>query len=356
MALEAVLVRDASAVAEVRRRAEAAAGRLGFPEEARARAAIVATELATNVVKYAGSGEVLVSAYEDDTGAGLEILALDRGPGMADPGACLDDGYSTGGSAGTGLGAVRRQAQAFDLHSARGQGTAVVARLEPQPERRSGGSHPPLEPRWSGLAVPLAGEAACGDAYCVRPRTEGGWTVVVADGLGHGPQAAEASSAAVRLFRDREGEGAGAILSAVHAGLRHTRGGAVSVARYEADRDTLVFAGLGNVLAAVVTPLGEVRRTLTHSGTAGHVARRIQEFEYPFPPNGLLVMHSDGIASAWSLDPYPGLVAAHPSLIAGVLYRDFGRGRDDATVVVARGGQGSGRGAPPGAGPRGAAP
>ena len=332
--MEAVAVRDASAVAEVRRRAEAAAGRLGFPEEARSRAAIVATELATNIVKYAEPGEVLIAPYEDDTGAGLEIVALDRGPGMADAGACLGDGYSTGGSAGTGLGAVRRQSQVFDLYSAPGRGTVIVARLEARPEARRAA---PPAPRWSGLAVPLAGEAVCGDAYCLRTHPEGGWTLVVADGLGHGPQAAEASGAAIHLFRDRETDGPKDILSAVHAGLRHTRGGAVSVARYEAERGILVFAGLGNVLAAVATPRGEIRRTLSHSGTAGHVARRIQEFEYPFPPGALLVMHSDGIASAWSLDPYPGLTAAHPSLIAAVLYRDFGRGRDDATVVVARG-------------------
>ena len=335
--MESVPVAEASAVAEARRRTEALADRLGFPEEARSRAAIVATELATNVVKYGGGGEVLVAPYEDSTGAGLQLVALDRGPGMADPGACLGDGYSTGGSAGTGLGAVRRLSQAFDLHSAPGQGTAIVARLEAHPTGRPG--RPGPVPAWAALAVPLKGEPVCGDSYCLRPFGEaasGGWTVVLADGLGHGPQAAEASDAAIHLFRDREADAPREILQAVHAGIRHTRGGAVSVARYEPHRDVLVFAGLGNVLGAVVAPHGEVRRTLSHAGTAGHVARRIQEFEYPFPPGSLFVMHSDGIGSGWSLEPYPGLAAAHPALLAAVLYRDFGRGRDDAGVVVAR--------------------
>jgi hypothetical protein len=50
----------------------------------------------------------------------------------------------------------------------------------------------------------------------------------------------------------------------------------------------------------------------------------------------LLVMHSDGLATHWNLDQYPGLVGRRPSLIAGVLYRDFARGRDDVTVVVAK--------------------
>ena len=48
-------------------------------------------------------------------------------------------------------------------------------------------------------------------------------------------------------------------------------------------------------------------------------------------------MHSDGLTTHWTLERLPGLAARHPSLIAGVLYRDFKRGRDDVTVVVARG-------------------
>jgi len=50
----------------------------------------------------------------------------------------------------------------------------------------------------------------------------------------------------------------------------------------------------------------------------------------------MLVLHSDGLVSHWSLDAYPGLAARDPSLIAGILYRDFTRGRDDVTVVVAK--------------------
>jgi hypothetical protein len=73
-----------------------------------------------------------------------------------------------------------------------------------------------------------------------------------------------------------------------------------------------------------------------HNGIAGHEARRIHEFSYPFPDDGLLVLHSDGLKSQWSLDGYPGLAERDPALIAGILFRDFNRGRDDVTVVVAR--------------------
>ena len=47
-------------------------------------------------------------------------------------------------------------------------------------------------------------------------------------------------------------------------------------------------------------------------------------------------MHSDGISARWSLDDYPGLVRRHPGVVAGLLYRDFQRESDDATVIVVR--------------------
>ena len=74
---------------------------------------------------------------------------------------------------------------------------------------------------------------------------------------------------------------------------------------------------------------------VSYNGTVGHEVRKIREFTYLWPKGGLLVMHSDGLGTQWRLDRYPGLIARHPSLIAGVLYRDFNRGRDDVTVLVA---------------------
>ena len=326
-----VPVTEASQVAEARRRAVAVAQGLGFGETAAGRVAIVATELSTNLVKYGTAGEILVGTFEDETGTGVEVLALDRGVGLSNIDDALRDGHSTGGSAGTGLGAVRRQSQAFDVISWPGKGTAVVARLQ---EISTSAAAARALATIGAITVPLKGETANGDAYCVRRRGDG-WTAIVADGLGHGPLAAKASDEAVRLFRKHEHERPGSILAAVHAGLGHTRGGAVSVARYDADKGIVTVAGIGNVVGAVIGA-GGTKRTISLPGTAGHVARRIQEFEYPLDPEGLFVMCSDGIGTAWSLDAYPGLIGAHPSLIAGVLYRDFTRVRDDATVIVVR--------------------
>ena len=95
----AVSVLEQSGVAEARRRASDVAERQGFSSEDVGRVALVATELATNVIKHASGGELLIGSYSDDAGSGVEVLALDKGPGMADVQACLADGYSSAGPA-----------------------------------------------------------------------------------------------------------------------------------------------------------------------------------------------------------------------------------------------------------------
>ncbi len=328
--MNSVPVTEASQVAEARRCAAATAKRLGFDETATGRVALVATELATNLVKYATGGELLVGTYEHGAETGVELLALDRGNGLADAEGALADGHSTGGTAGLGLGAVRRQSQDFEVISSLGRGMAVLSRLA---AARTRPPHPPMA-EFGAVSVPLKGQAANGDTHCFRPHGDG-WTLVVADGLGHGTEAAKASNEAVGIFRDHEDGSPEKIVEAIHAGLRATRGGAVSVARYDAVRGTVAFCGLGNVAGTTVQG-GTAHGTVVLAGTAGHNARRIQAFDYPLAPGGLFVLCSDGIGSGWSLADYPGLAEAHPALVAAVIYRDFARTRDDATVAVAR--------------------
>ena len=79
---------------------------------------------------------------------------------------------------------------------------------------------------------------------------------------------------------------------------------------------------------------------VSHNGTAGHSARRIQEFTYPWSSDALLVLYSDGLVSHIHPERYPGLLKRDPDLIAATLYRDYARRRDDATVAVARERQG----------------
>jgi hypothetical protein len=110
----------------------------------------------------------------------------------------------------------------------------------------------------------------------------------------------------------------------------------VSVARIEFRESRVRFAGLGNVAGTVVAA-GKLHTMVSHSGTAGHEARHIREFQYPWTSDSLIVMHSDGLSSHWDLASFPGLLHRHPSVVSGVLYREAARERDDACVMVGKG-------------------
>jgi len=327
----AVRVTESSQVAAARREACRAGAALGFPEPELGRVAIIATELATNLVRHGSGGELLVADHDDALGKRLDLTALDQGSGMADLSACLRDGFSTAGSPGTGLGAVMRQATAFDVFTRIGGGTAILARVQP---RVASGAGTAARVAVAGVCLAKAGETECGDAWAFMPQGSA-CTVMLADGLGHGPLAAAASGLAAATFTRAANRDPADITRTLHDALRVTRGAAVSVVRLDFAGGTATFCGIGNVAGSLLNGT-TIRRMVTLNGTAGAAARRIQAFGYPLERGTVAILFSDGLVSSWTLDPYPGLLSHDPALIAGVLYRDFVRGRDDVTVVVAK--------------------
>ncbi len=323
-------VADQSQVAEVRREAAAIGRNTGLGEDDLGRLAIGATELAPNQLKHAGGGEILVGVYDDDTGAGVEIVGIDRGRGIRSLEESFRDGHSTAGSAGQGLGSLRRQSDVFDIASWPDRGTAILSRIG---IRESGRRYrPPRRFAWGGMSVAMPGEEYCGDAFSVRA-DEGRLAVLVADGLGHGPIAAAASTAAMRAFVGVDGVAPTDALRIINDALRPTRGAAIALLRLDASGAQ--YAGMGNIAGAILRRDG-ISRMVSVAGTAGVTQLKVRVFTYPAGPGALIVLASDGVATSWQLDPYPGLSQKHPTLIAAVLFRDFSRRRDDATVVVIR--------------------
>jgi hypothetical protein len=190
------------------------------------------------------------------------------------------------------------------------------------------------------VCVPIAGERECGDAWAACD-DDGALAVLLADGLGHGEAAAVAAEAATRTFVASATRGEAdprRLLETVHGALRPTRGAAVSVATIDRREGAVRFAGIGNV-AGVIVPVGEptaTRSLVALSGIVGHQMRTLQEFVYPLPASALLILASDGVRPMWRFENYPGLARRHPSIVAATLWRDYGRGRDDASVVVTR--------------------
>jgi anti-sigma regulatory factor (Ser/Thr protein kinase) len=318
-----IRARDDSGVGEARRAARRLARDVGMADVGVEQAAIVATEACRNLVMHGRGGELVLTPVAG--GAAIDVLALDRGPGIADVAKAMNDGYSTAGTAGQGLGAIARIAAVVDVYSLPAKGTVLLARV---------GKAPRLPLDVGAVCVAVAGEAECGDAWWVE--SPGGHpAVLVVDGLGHGARAAEAARAAVTAFEKHAALPVDRMIESLHAALRPTRGAALAVAQMAAAGGDVRYAGIGNI-SAVLLGSRKVRKMVSLPGTAGHEARTIRTFDYEWPDDGLLIMHSDGIATHWDLGTYPGLAVRHPAAIAGVLYRDFARPRDDVTVVVAR--------------------
>jgi anti-sigma regulatory factor (Ser/Thr protein kinase) len=321
-----VAVREPTHVAEARRRASERAAYFGFDEVTIGRVAIAVTEAATNLLKHAGGGEVVIGPAAGRSATGVQVLALDRGRGMFDVTASLRDGCSTSGTSGTGLGAISRAATTFDLFSQPGQGTVMAATIYPDQ----------VEPlNVAAVSVPLGGEIECGDGWAAWSAGEL-MSVMVCDGLGHGPGAAVATRAALETFRRHAERGAAEILGFVHDALKGTRGAAVAIAELDRRHQTMRYCGIGNISAAILRPQASAQHLISLSGIAGHIMRRVQPFTYEWPYGSILVMHSDGVDGHWALGVGDRLTGKRVDVIAGVLLRDHRRQRDDASVAVVR--------------------
>jgi anti-sigma regulatory factor (Ser/Thr protein kinase) len=316
-------VEEQTQIGHARRVATQVAAASGFDDTDTGRVALIATELATNVLKHAQRGEIHVAAVPGRGARGVEIIAVDRGPGfnLAD---CLPDGYSTGGTRGEGLGAVQRQAQVMDMY-ADARGAVVLARVY-------GKGAADADVTFGATQTRLRDELECGDGWGFAI-SGGEACVLVVDGLGHGPSANEAATACVEAWQAEPLADPVGLMAVLDDAMSGTRGGAVALARYE--NGLLRYAGIGNIAGSLQTLEGS-RGLASHPGIVGVQARRPQPFDFPASAGKLLLMHSDGLQSRWSLRDYPGLVNRHPAVITAVLHRDFNRGRDDVTVFALR--------------------
>lgn len=380
--------------------AAALARRIGLGDHRRAEVVLAVAELVTNMRKHAVDPCLVLRVLRTPETAGVEVVVYDRGPGIGDTGAAMQDGMSTAGTLGVGLGAVRRLADTFEVHSRPGIGTVQVARFWQR------GGPPVTEPLVGGITRPIGGEELCGDAWAARadvrdgdgagedvkewaaprkaasPREQrqpldwaaltgtpsparessrgashpivrrvqgiSGWTappapgpgpalmVMMCDGLGHGPLAALAGQAAVAAFTSGSARTTEHAMRDVDEALRGTRGAAVAIARIEPESRRLLFCGVGNITAALVT--GTTRTNLlSHPGIAGHRTHRLRTYEYELPDGGTLAMHSDGLSDRWTPADLTGLLAHSPAVIAAGLLRHAGTRRDDAGVVIVKG-------------------
>jgi len=305
---------------------------VGLSEPALTRVALIVSEAGKNLIKHTPSGgEVLFRSLQYQQVSGVEILVLDRGPGISDTNEALRHGYRTTGNPWVGLGAIRRVASLFDLYTAPGLGTALLTRLW------SGAlpAHAPLRCLTIGaISIARPGEEIYGDVWAVEQgETQG--TILLADGVGDRLGAAEAAAQAIETFRAKPGLTPQETITLIHTDLQTKSGAAVAAIKIDTAHQTARSVSIGNISGKILTSESSYC-LLAQEGIVGQAIGDIEESVYPWSPESLLIVHSDGMSSNWNLDRYPGLAQHHPSLIAGVLFRDFGRRGEDTTIVVAK--------------------
>lgn len=320
---QVLLIEDVSQVGHARRMAQQLAESLAFDATDAGRVALVATELASNILKHATRGELHLRLFTAPALTGIELLAVDRGAGF-DLHDCLRDGFSTGGTQGIGLGAIGRQADVFDVHSD-ARGSVVMARFYP---RRSNTQ----DLRFGVSQHSLHDDPACGDIWSLA--VQGGRvSALIIDGLGHGEDAEVAARAGEAAFQQRPFDSPERQFEDMHHAMKGTRGGAAAAVHFDALSGGLRFVGIGNIGATLISE-EKTRGLASHPGIVGLQFRKAQAFDHSHAIGHLLVMFSDGLQSRWNLRDYPGLIHRHPAVIAAVLHRDYCRGRDDVTVLV----------------------
>ena len=345
--LHTIAVDGAHCIGEARREAAAAALAIGFNARAVEEVSIIVTELATNLARHTTHGGA-IQFQRVQTGpfngarTGIEIVSVDTGPGIVDVERALAGGFSTAGSLGQGLSAVKRLADVFDIHSRTVDqpgppatnprnhiGTVIAARkwLAAPLGSASGGGF-----EHSVFSRPHPAEKLNGDAF-YRKDLGDVMLVAVFDALGHGSQAHAAARAALDDLETHHLDPLEAIVRGLHQQLRGTRGGVLGLARLDYAARTLSYCGVGNIDARVLrAPVST--RPFSHAGTLGATLPRVEVQTFPWFPGALLVLASDGISTKWDLAQYPGLAERRPSIIAATLLRDFVRAEDDATVAV----------------------
>ncbi|MGF1450896.1 MAG: ATP-binding protein, partial [Opitutales bacterium] len=318
---------ESSAIGALRREAEAYGMARGLNASLAERLRLVVSEAGSNILTHAGRGHLAV--VPSFSGASLSVLAIDKGPGIGDLAKSSRDGFSSrANSAGLGLGSLRRLADDFEIFSTPQQGTVLRCRLdlsEPRPARL----------QVEGLNRPCRHETVSGDQMRIRWH-RGDWWLLLADGLGHGQKAHDASMAAAEVFESEPFESPQECIERIHVALRSTRGAAAGVARVSEDPARVQFCGVGNVEAYFLGFRGRASSLVSKNGTLGHAIRALETVEVDWPPGSALIMNSDGISTRANLQGLRNVAAASLLVVAGVLMRDFGKAHDDCSVLVAR--------------------
>jgi anti-sigma regulatory factor (Ser/Thr protein kinase) len=321
---------DEASVSSARQRVRETGQDANVDKDLIERVAIIASELANNQLAHARQGYFDVKPITREGVRGLEVIAADIGPGIQNPSIAIKDKVSTSGSLGAGLASVLRMADEVEFDNRIFEGTCVLARkFESRPAS--------LCCEIAIMGKPYPGELISGDDG-VFFQSESEFLAGVADGLGHGPEARQASNCAVEALSKTRHMYLDQIVIQLNRELAETRGCAMSIVRYKRNDRTLECTSVGDVHSHLyhLKDAHFFASTPLILGEGNLLRQKVRVEKVLVEPGSVLVMFTDGLKSRTSLKAQLDVLRQPAIVIADHLLQNDARPDDDALVLVAR--------------------
>jgi anti-sigma regulatory factor (Ser/Thr protein kinase) len=292
---------------------------------------LIVAEMTSNLFKYSNDGELLLGVFANGGSPYIELISIDNGPGMMNPAKMMQDGISTTNTLGHGLGSMKRLSDTFELYSQIGWGTIVLSRVYNEPDNVKGKNQVLIRP----IVVYKPGEKTSGDGF-VYKKTDKYIKLMLADGLGHGPEANLAINEAAKAFRVFPDYSPTETLRFVHNAIKKTRGAVINIIGYNFERKVWACAGVGNIAVRMFGPVS-FKNHMSYNGIVGHnIPGTMNDQEYKADEFNQVMLCSDGIKTRIDMARYPMMYKYDQTVLAAAIYKDHARRSDDMSVVIAK--------------------
>lgn len=292
---------------------------------------LIVAEMTSNLFKYSDDGELLFGVFPNGGSPYVELISIDNGPGMLNPAKMMQDGISTSNTLGHGLGSMKRMSDTFELYSQIGWGTIVLSRVYTDPEKAKVNNRIIIRP----IVVYKPGEKTSGDGFTYK-KTDKYLKMMLADGLGHGPEANKAVNEAANAFKIFPDYSPTETIRFIHAAIKKTRGAVINITGFDHARKVWTSAGVGNIALRMSGPV-TFKNHMSYNGIVGHnIPGTMNDQDYPAEEYNQVMLCSDGIKTRIDMARYPMMYKYDPTILAAAIYKDHARRNDDMSVVTAK--------------------
>ncbi|MBD1383853.1 serine/threonine protein kinase [Mucilaginibacter rigui] len=292
---------------------------------------LIVAEMTSNLFKYSNDGELLMGVFANGGSPYVELISIDNGPGMVNPARMMQDGISTSNTLGHGLGSMKRLSDTFELYSQIGWGTIVLSRVYSEPPKVITKPDVIMRP----IVVYKPGEKTSGDGFTFK-KNDTYLKLMLADGLGHGPEANKAVNEAANAFKVFPDFSPTETIRFIHANIKKTRGAVINIVGYNYEQKVWTSAGVGNI-AARFFGHSNFKNQMSYNGIVGHnIPNTMNDQQYLADEYNYLMLCSDGIKTRIDTARYPMITKYDPAILASAIYKDHARRTDDMSVVIAK--------------------